>query len=108
VVPLLALGGVGVITVLGNVAPSRVSRMVYAFLEGDVATAREIQLRFLPLIHELFATSNPIPIKAAVAWRGFEVGDPRPPLVPLTDEARERLAAALREAGLRPAATEAA
>lgn len=104
VVPLMALGGVGVITVLGNVAPSPVSRMAHAFLEGDVMIARQIQLRFLPLIHELFATSNPIPIKAAVEWLGFDVGEPRLPLVPLRGEARSRLVAALEAAEIQPEA----
>lgn len=100
VLPLLAFGGAGVITVLGNVAPGPVSRMVHAFHEGDIETARNLQLRFLPLIRELFATPNPIPVKAAVARLGFEVGEPRLPLVPMDEGAHGRLVAALREAGV--------
>lgn len=102
IVPILALGGSGVISVLANVAPRDTSRMVHAFLEGDVARARELQLHYLPLVRALFAEPNPIPVKAAVEWLGFEVGPPRLPLTPLEPAARERLVSALREAGCRP------
>lgn len=103
IVPILALGGVGVISVLANVAPREVSRMVHRFLEGDVAGALELQLRYLPLVAALFAESNPIPIKAAVTWLGIDVGEPRLPLTPISDGSRRRLEDALREAGLEPA-----
>ncbi|MBI4544013.1 MAG: 4-hydroxy-tetrahydrodipicolinate synthase [Gemmatimonadetes bacterium] len=102
IVPILALGGSGVISVLANVAPRDTSRMVHAFLEGDVAGGRELQLHYLPLVRALFAEPNPIPVKAAVEWLGFEVGPPRLPLTPLEPAARERLVSALREAGCRP------
>jgi 4-hydroxy-tetrahydrodipicolinate synthase len=102
IVPLLALGGVGVISVLANVAPGDVSRMVHRFLDGDVPGARELQLRYLPLIGALFAESNPIPVKAAVGMLGFAVGEPRLPLTSAAPATRERLRAALREAGLEP------
>ncbi|HEY8468685.1 MAG TPA: 4-hydroxy-tetrahydrodipicolinate synthase, partial [Longimicrobiales bacterium] len=104
VVPILALGGVGVISVLANIAPADVSEMVRRFREGDVAGARALQLRYLPLIRALFAEPNPIPVKTAVAWLGFEVGPLRLPLTSLEGEARERLIAALKEAGLQPLA----
>jgi 4-hydroxy-tetrahydrodipicolinate synthase len=100
VVPLMALGGVGVISVLANVAPRDVARMAHAFLEGGVAEARSIQLRYLPLIAALFDEPNPIPIKAAVAMMGFGVGHPRLPLVEISNEGRSRLEAAMREVGL--------
>lgn len=80
IVPILALGGRGVITVLGNVVPGDTSRMVHAWLGGDAATALALQLRYLPLVRALFAVSNPIPVKAAVNRLGFEAGPPRPPL----------------------------
>jgi 4-hydroxy-tetrahydrodipicolinate synthase len=102
VVPIMALGGKGVISVLANVAPRGTSRMVHAFLEGDTRTARQLQLQYLPLIAALFAESNPIPVKTAVAWLGFEVGPLRPPLVDLDAGVRQKLEQALRDAGLEP------
>jgi 4-hydroxy-tetrahydrodipicolinate synthase len=92
IVPVLALGGRGVISVLANVAPAATARLVRAFLDGDVARARSEQLRFLPLIQALFREPNPTPIKAAVAALGFEVGEPRLPLL----AANEQLGAELR------------
>lgn len=100
VVPLMALGGVGVISVLANIAPRDVARMAHAFLEGGVAEARSLQLRYLPLITAIFDEPNPIPIKAAVAMMGFGVGHPRLPLVEISNEARSRLEEAMREVGL--------
>ena len=100
VVPIMSLGGKGVISVLGNVAPRDTSRMAHAFLDGDVATARELQLRYLPLIGALFAEANPIPVKAAVEWLGFNVGPTRLPLTPITPSIHERLLEALKEVGL--------
>ena len=80
-----------VISVLGNIAPADTSRMVECYLDGDTTTATDLQLKYLPLIHALFAVANPIPVKTLVEWLGFEVGPVRLPLVPLTDGERERL-----------------
>ena len=80
VVPILSLGGRGVITVLGNVAPRETSRMVHAWLEGNIGEAMSLQLKFLPLIRALFAEPNPMPVKTAVGWLGFDVGPLRQPL----------------------------
>ena len=102
VVPIMALGGKGVISVLANVAPRDTSRMAHAFLDGDVATARSLQLRYLPLIAALFAEANPIPVKTAVGWLGFDVGQLRLPLTPISDNVRQQLVAALQEAGIAP------
>lgn len=102
VVPLMALGGRGVISVLANVAPAQTHRMAQSFLDGDVATARRIQLDLLPLIGALFAESNPIPVKAGVGWLGFETGEPRAPLAPIDPAVRDRLVGALRDAGIQP------
>ncbi|HYJ78063.1 MAG TPA: 4-hydroxy-tetrahydrodipicolinate synthase [Longimicrobiaceae bacterium] len=97
VVPLMALGGMGVISVLANVAPAATSRMAHAYLEGDVAASRRLQLDYLPLIAALFREPNPIPVKAAVAMLGFDVGPLRLPLVEASDavlrELREAMAA---------------
>lgn len=89
--PILALGGVGVVSVVANVAPRETSRLVHAFLEGRIEEARALQLRLLPLIRALFLESNPVPVKAALGLLGFPVGDVRPPLAPATDATRARL-----------------
>lgn len=102
IVPILSLGGTGVISVLANVAPADTSRMVHAFLAGECGEAAALQLRYLPVVRALFAEPNPIPVKAAVEWLGFEVGPVRLPLTPISVGAREKLLDALREAGIRP------
>jgi len=102
IVPILALGGAGVISVLANVAPADTHRLVRAFLDGDVAEARRLQLHYLPLIQELFAEPNPIPVKQAVAMLGFTTGPLRLPLTASPELARQRLERALREAGVSP------
>ncbi len=101
VVPILALGGRGVISVLANIAPRETSAMVHHFLDGDTAAARRLQLRYLPLIAALFAESNPGPVKTAVGMLGFEVGALRLPLVAPTDATRARLVEAMRGVDLR-------
>jgi 4-hydroxy-tetrahydrodipicolinate synthase len=100
VLPLLSLGGRGVISVLANVAPAGTSKMVHDFLKGDVEGARSAQLRFLPLIRALFAEPNPVPAKAGVRLLGFDAGEVRLPLVPLTPEGERELRRAMDAAGL--------
>jgi 4-hydroxy-tetrahydrodipicolinate synthase len=107
IVPVLALGGRGVITVLGNVAPAATSRMVHAFLGGSIDEARRLQLDLLPLVHALFAESNPMPVKAAVARLGFEVGPLRAPLCAPTPAVMEAVQAAMEAVGLLPAGRDA-
>jgi 4-hydroxy-tetrahydrodipicolinate synthase len=102
IVPIMSLGGKGVISVLGNVAPRDTSRMAHAYLDGDVETARKLQLRYLPLINALFAEANPIPVKAAVGWLGFDVGPVRLPLTEITPAIQERMISALTDVGLHP------
>ena len=102
IVPVMSLGGKGVISVLANVVPRDTSRMAHAYLDGDVATARLLQLRYLPLITALFAEANPIPVKTAVGWLGFDVGELRLPLTPISDNVRRGLIAALEGVGVRP------
>jgi 4-hydroxy-tetrahydrodipicolinate synthase len=100
VVPLMSLGGVGVISVLANVAPAETSRMAKAFLAGDVAEACRLQLGLLPLIAALFREPNPMPVKAAVRLLGFDVGPLRLPLVEPTDAVMAELREAMTALGL--------
>jgi len=102
IVPVLALGGVGVISVLANIAPRDTSDMVKSFLGGDIRTATDLQLRYLPLINALFAESNPIPVKTAVGWLGFEMGPLRPPLVEIDPAVADKLKRAMADAGIQP------
>jgi 4-hydroxy-tetrahydrodipicolinate synthase len=102
--PVLSLGGRGVVSVMANVAPRRTSRMVHAYLEGRVDEAKSEQLALLPLIAALFSEPNPIPVKAGVAWLGFETGPLRLPLVEAEPATRQRTARALEELGIRPGA----
>lgn len=100
VVPLLSLGGIGVISVLSNVAPRYVHDMVYKYLEGDTKGACQMQLRALPLCSALFCEVNPIPVKAAMNMMGKEVGPLRAPLTEIEDAHREVLRKAMSEFGL--------
>ena len=100
VIPLMSLGGLGVISVLANVAPRQTHDMAQAYLDGDVKKACELQLEALPLIAELFNEVNPIPVKAAVAMQGYEVGDPRLPLTPIEPAHKEALKKAMTEYGV--------
>ena len=100
IVPLLSLGGIGVISVLSNVAPKATHDIVAKYLAGDVKGSCELQLRALPLIHELFNEVNPIPVKAAVNMMGWDVGPVRLPLTEIEPEHKARLAKAMKEFGL--------
>ena len=100
VVPIMALGGLGVISVLSNVAPQQTHDMVAKFLEGDVAGSREIQLKALPLIDALFCEVNPIPVKAAMNMMGWEAGPLRMPLTGMEPQNQERLRKAMIDFGI--------
>ena len=95
IVPVMALGGCGVISVLSNVAPEKTKAMADAALDGDFDTAAALQLRLLPLIRALFSEVNPIPVKAAMKELGFDCGNCRLPLTPMTEENFRKLLAAL-------------
>lgn len=101
VVPVLSLGGIGVISVLSNVAPKETHDMVIKFLEGDVVGSRELQLKLLPLINALFCEVNPIPVKKAVQLMGFEVGDLRMPLTEMEPANVERLVREMKAVGIK-------
>ena len=91
IVPLLSVGGIGVISVLSNVAPRATHDMVAKFMEGDVAGACELQLKYRELVKWLFCEVNPVPVKAAVAAMGFCDDYLRAPLYPMEDAHRESL-----------------
>ena len=100
VLPILSLGGKGVISVLANVAPRETHEMVAAYLAGETAKATALQLKYIPLIEALFSEVNPIPVKEALNLMGFHCGPCRLPLTPMEEKNREKLAAALKDAGL--------
>lgn len=95
VLPILSLGGIGVISVLSNIYPGFVHDMVINFLDGDIVKARDAQLKAIPLIDALFCEVNPIPVKAALILKGFKVGSPRLPLIPMSVHGCEQLVKAL-------------
>ena len=100
IVPLLAMGGKGVISVLSNVAPRQTHEICASFFRGDVETSRRMQLEALPLINALFCEVNPIPVKEAMNLLGKNVGGYRKPLVEMEPEHRERLIQAMKNYGL--------
>ena len=100
VLPLLSLGGLGVISVLSNIAPRQTHDMVMEYLEGDRNKAMKIQLDAIPLINALFCEVNPIPVKAAMNMLGMGAGPLRAPLSEMTDANKERLAAEMKKFGL--------
>ncbi len=91
-VPVMSLGGAGVISVLSNVEPVKTQAMAKAALDGDFDTAAALQIELLPLIELLFCEVNPIPVKAAMKLIGFDCGECRLPLTRLTDTNFKRLA----------------
>lgn len=98
--PLMALGGAGVISTIGNIASIRFREMVYAQAEGDHTHALRIHLELLPLMKTLFITANPIMVKKALELLGFPVGSVRLPLVPPTQEQTAELERVMRGVGL--------
>ena len=100
IVPLMSLGGVGVISVLSNILPRETSAMCHAFLRGDVKAAAAAQFKYHKLIDALFCEVNPIPVKAAMTRLGFGDGSIRLPLTPMTEANENKLVALMREAGV--------
>lgn len=84
IVPLMSVGGKGVISVVANIAPRDTHDMVYSFLEGDIERSYKLQFKLKPLIDALFLEVNPIPVKAALNLMGFDMGKPRLPLVEMS------------------------
>jgi 4-hydroxy-tetrahydrodipicolinate synthase len=98
--PVLSLGGKGVVSVLSNIVPADVKRVVTHFQEGSLEQCRALFYRLLPLCRAMFYETNPGPVKAAMAMLGHCLADLRLPLYPLSDTNREKLARALRDYGL--------
>ncbi len=98
--PMMSLGGKGVITVTANVAPSDMAHMVSAALKGDYERARTLHFKLTPLFGALFLETNPIPVKAALAMMGKMSEEVRLPLTPLADEYQPKLREALKQAGI--------
>ena len=100
IVPLMSLGGIGVISVLANVAPQQTHDICAKYLAGDVKESAKLQLKAIPLIDALFSEVNPIPVKKAMNLMGMEVGPLRMPLTEMTDANAEKLAKAMKEFGI--------
>ena len=100
IVPLMALGGVGCISVLSNLLPGETSKLCHSFLDGDIETARNMQYKYHDLIDALFCEVNPIPVKAAMSAMGFCDNILRLPLTEMESSHAEKLYALMREQGI--------
>ena len=100
VVPLLSIGGLGVISVIANIAPRQTHDMVMSYLEGDLEKARQMQLKSLPLVDALFSEVNPIPVKKALNLMGMQVGSLLSPLCEIGEENAKKLEQAMKDFGL--------
>ena len=89
--PMLAVGAVGVVSVASHLAGLQIRAMIEAYLNGDVAVALARHEALIPLFRDLFSTTNPIPVKAALELNGWSVGAPRPPLSPLSEAMKTNL-----------------
>ena len=100
ILPILSLGGKGVISVLSNPMPKETSKMCHDFLEGNIEAARKAQLDLIPFINALFCEVNPIPVKAAMAEMNFCENSLRSPLTTMEDDHREKMVAIMKELNL--------
>lgn len=98
--PVLSLGGAGVISVLSNIAPQEVQRICTLFEQGKTIKAAQLQLKLLPLVRALFNQVNPIPIKCAMKILGLPGGEPRLPLVSCDEQNKKTIEKAIIEAGI--------
>ena len=101
IVPIMSLGGIGVISVLSNVAPQYTHDICENYLKGDVKKAAKMQLDAIPLINQLFCEVNPIPVKKAVNLMGFECGGLRMPLTEISPEHEKSLTQAMKDFGIK-------
>ncbi|MCI5730896.1 MAG: 4-hydroxy-tetrahydrodipicolinate synthase [Eubacterium sp.] len=100
IVPVLSLGGKGVISVLSNILPEETHNMVESYLQGDVEKSRELQLQYFDLVKALFCEVNPIPVKKAMNLMGMQVGGLRLPLTEMEEQNAARLAEEMRKVGI--------
>lgn len=100
IIPVMSLGGKGVISVLSNILPKETSEMCHKYMDGDTAGALKMQLDYLPLIDALFCEVNPIPVKAACAAMGWCENYLRLPLTPMEADHEAKLLSLMREAGI--------
>lgn len=100
IVPIMSLGGIGVISVLSNILPKETHDICAEYLKGNHQTACELQLKYLSLINALFSDVNPIPVKEAMNMMGLNMGPLRMPLAPMSEGGREALRAELLKHGL--------
>lgn len=100
ILPVLSLGGIGVISVLSNIAPRQTTKMIHDFLDGKIENARETQLNSIPLISALFSETNPIPVKAALNILGYNFGSPRLPLTEISENSKLTLTKEMKNFGL--------
>lgn len=100
IIPLLSVGGSGVISVLSNIMPKETVEMCDRYFAGDIKGALDMQLKYLPLINALFCEVNPIPVKAAMAAMGYCEDYVRLPLTPMEEEHKENMLKLMREQGL--------
>jgi len=100
ILPIMSLGGSGVISVLSNISPQKTHDMVAKFLEGDVKESTRLQLEAIELIDAIFCEVNPIPVKTAMNFMGMEVGPLRMPLTPMEEKNAKRLKNAMEKYGL--------
>ena len=100
IVPMLSLGGSGVISVFADIMPQEAHELVQKYLDGDVQGSLELQMKYLDLIHHLFIEVNPIPVKEAMNLLGMNVGGYRLPLCPMAPENKVKLKQSMEKAGL--------
>ncbi len=100
IVPVMSLGGKGVISVLSNILPEETHNMVASYLQGEVEKSRELQLKYFALIKALFCEVSPIPVKMAMNLMGMQVGGLRLPLTEMEEKNAARLADEMRKAGI--------
>lgn len=100
IVPILSLGGIGVISVIANIAPKETHDLVYKYLEGNVKESTKMQLDMIPLVKALFIEVSPIPVKKALSLMGYNVGIPRLPLIEMSEKNTEYLRQELKNYGL--------
>lgn len=89
--PTLAVGGSGVVSVASHIAGQRIQQMIQAYESGQVVDAMQIHISLLPLFKALFIETNPVPVKAALQFHGWKVGEPRLPLAPISSQAEQKL-----------------